>query len=110
MAVRSRRLAGPLVVTGTAAAVTLFTTPADRTDLVKALTIVNATAGSTTVTFYLNSATSGAMVWRATAAVGSTQLLDPWLVLHPGDSLLVHSSGQNVTVAAYGSRLAGPPV
>lgn len=105
MTVRSRRLFGPITI-GPGAGSNVYTVPADRTTVVRSLTI--AAVGATNVPWTVS--VSGVVAIRGTTGSGATSSL-PYLVLNPGDVLRVNNVDAVGTIAATGSgaELLGAP-
>ena len=106
MAVRSKRLAGPTALA--AGSNLLYTCPSGETALVKFVTIVNAGAVGRAVTIYVGSAVAAHAVYSTALAVGASQTLDWFLVLHPGEELrAAPSAATDVVVSVSGAELEG---
>lgn len=111
MAVRSNRLwaTGNLTGGGPHA---LVTCPADRTIIVKDLTVQNVSAATQAVSITLRTPSAALNVWRGDVASGVTAVdRDRFVVLEPGDSLELGgpAAGSSVRTAGFGSMLAGAP-
>lgn len=107
MAVRSQRLAGPVVVV--AAGQVLFTVPANRVALVKMITITNASAAAMNCSFQIGAVAVANRVLHYT-----TSPTDPiaddglWLVLREGESFTANTTvATTATVAVFGALLLG---
>lgn len=112
MAVRSRRLWGPLGIT-TAVHTTLYTVPAGRTLIVRTICLTNYSA-TDTVTW--NLLVGGASANRTlfgvqSLAPGASITKEVWFALNPGEQLGVTTAGTNprLTTLGFGSLLLGEP-
>ena len=109
MAVRSRRLAGPVTLS-TSSETTIYTVPSGRTAIVRLIALADTGAGGCTVGLSINPGSGAARFARSLAvpASGSITFTAP-LILNPGDVL----SGRSVTDTCgcwvFGSLLLGEP-
>lgn len=108
MAVRSRRLWGPLLhVAGTTTSA--YIVPAGRTAVLRSLVIAN-TAGSGAVVVIItpSGGTAVGLISISMSAPSDRELFD-W-VLNPGDTLSINpAAGMSVRTAGFGSLLEGAP-
>lgn len=106
--VRSRRLFGPILVGANPQ--TLYTTPAGRTALFRAITCAHSGAAVLTLGVRVNGSGAGTAIWFGTIAPASTLTLGEEYVLDPGDSLIATAGTLSVvTMAGFGSLLDGAP-
>lgn len=106
MAVRSKRLWGPLTVTTSTQLV--YTCPAGETALVKLVTAVNIAAlGSTLLSLRVNGALGGQLVAQRSVANGGDEWVEGFLVLNPGDTLRATASQASLIVSGFGAELEG---
>lgn len=105
MAVRSRRLSGPIVVPAGGVNTVIYTVPAGRTAVVRGCFVYNSLLLVNTV----NLLTGIGSFWgHRFANAEFVQTVDREFVLNPGDVLVASSTtGANVTV--FGSLLLGAP-
>lgn len=106
MAVRSKRLGGPLVV-GTSE-VEIHLTPVGETHIVKWLTIYKtATTPAAVVRFSIGNMADAVTIGAFQLSVAQRSLqAEVWWVLQPQDGLHVVSD-QSVTVSVHGAELEG---
>ena len=114
MSTRSKRLAGPYVLTGSADA-TIYTVPADRVALVKSLRVLNPPSGSARQVLLGIGTTAGSgLIAVATLSSGIQQWVDPDtdpIVLHEGETLKVSTpvaTAPYPTVVISGCELVEP--
>lgn len=95
MAVRTARLAAGS--TGTASVtVTVYTCPAGKTAIVKTIWFSNATgSANSTIVAAVSGPTITNIYVDSLAASNGLKLLEPYLVLEPGDSLVINSNQTN---------------
>lgn len=109
-AVRSRRLWGPLQATQGGPTI-VYTVPAGRTAVVRALIVcnVNTVVGEARL-FLVNGPVANGRVWNKVMGERETVVIHD-IVLNPGDELRLTSNtpGGVVTFAGYGSLLLGEP-
>lgn len=106
MAVRSKRLWGPTTVS--TSAVTLYTCPAGETAIIKQVSHFNTGVVQQAVSLGINGTGNGQLVVvMSTAATSTTNLLEQFIVLHPGDTLRAIANAGNATVTGYGAELEG---
>lgn len=111
MAVRSRRLGGPTFLTVTTD-VLIYTVPADRTALIKSVSIANNSAGSAAIRVGIGGTGTGAVILRTgtVAATSGLVLVGLDLVAMPGEAVYVAASVANaLTVSLHGAQLLGTP-
>lgn len=108
MAVRTKRLWGPVAVP-TAAPAILFTSPSGGTSILRALTTVNPTTTTPCrIRLWLNgTANANLIVLKPLGNPGDLANYDMWIVLQPGDVIRGQSEGATVSCAGYGSILNG---
>lgn len=110
MAVRSRRLFGPLIVNVTVAT-TIYTVPAGRTAIIRALYIWNRSDLTNAVgRLHINGSSSSLRILDLTMAVDETRVYEN-IVLDPGDTLVWTNPGVAgaYVLAGFGSLLLGAP-
>lgn len=108
MAVRSRRFFGPTTLGATTAI--LYTVPAERTAVVRTLTLVNRSAGAVLAVITLNGGASSEGLAYVSLPTQTSTVLTADLVLNPGDVLRGFATAAGaVAVAAFGSLLDGAP-
>lgn len=108
MTVRSRRLLGPVELTGTPTV--LYTVPAGRTALCKALRVVNTDAATDHwVSVAVNGVTEAdCWLWEAPVGAGKVFGDQVWSVLEAGDALYLWADVPGVLTASWsGAELAG---
>lgn len=106
MAVRSKRLFGPALVSTTNIA--LYTCPPGETALIKSLSLFNQGALAAAIVLHINGTGANTIVLSVSVGAGLSALDVPrFLVLHPGDVLRGVTSQGNFTVAGYGAELEG---
>lgn len=106
MAVRSKRLFGPLTVT--TATQVLYTCPAAETALVKLITAVNIAAlGGTLLSLRINGSLGGQLVGQKVIPNGQDEWIEGFLVLNPGDVLRGTASQASLIVSGFGAELEG---
>ena len=106
MAVRSKRLWGPLAVPPVLTVV--YTVPAGETALVKSLAIHNANAAAQGIAISLNGTAPQDRVTNIPAAGNSgIQINGLFWVFHPGDQIYVSAALGLIYMSAYGSELEG---
>lgn len=106
MAVRSKRLWGPTVVS--TADVLLYTCPDGETALVKHLTVVNNAALPSLMLIRLNGETGSSNIYSLTiASTAHSQLVNAFWVLRPGDQLHAIAERASSIVAGFGAELEG---
>lgn len=112
MAARSKRLAGPLLITAAMPLTTIYTCPAGKVALVKSIRVTTPTATGAGVTLGVGSLTNGSVVLRQALAGNSTyvdQDHDP-IVLHANEVLWVGQFSApglgDVAVTISGAELA----
>jgi hypothetical protein len=105
MAVRTKRLAQGIM----GGDVALYTVPAERTTIVRYLNFSNEAAGSITVTLRLRIGAVELVLRRITLAQQAGVSFDTWLVLQPGDELLLRSGAGAAGLHYHlsGSELVG---
>lgn len=114
MAVRSRRIVGPQLVTNSAAL--LFTVPADRTLIVRQLSIHNSSSTlNQRVRLHVNGATT-VFRWLRTADMAPLDVLqlEGWWAFNPGDTIqgtaeISYSGSTGPYATLFGSLLDGAP-
>lgn len=112
MAVRTRRLFGPVLISANPTA--LFTCPADRTAILKYLTAVNQIGAVTTYRLLISTGGSGQEITAPRSLATGTETPAPdrdmWVVLQEGDILQARASVLNtVLVSGHGTLLDGDP-
>lgn len=106
MAVRSKRLFGPLTVT--TANTLAYTCPAGRTALLKWLSAANVAAlGATLISGYINGTLGGQLVLQQAVPNGLDLQLPLWIVLHPGDIFRLKAGQASLIVSGFGAELEG---
>lgn len=106
MAVRSKRLFGPVQVGTTI--VPIYTCPDGETALLKTFLAVVGSITNATVRLHLNGngATNQLLQEVVPNGVGLV-LTELFIVLHPGDVLRGSASGGNLTLTGFGAELEG---
>lgn len=106
MAVRSKRLFGPLVVGTTPSLV--YTCPAGKTAILKGLWLWPSSPTVTGIDMFVNG-TSGLnhIAHVVTPNSGDIRLTDIFFVLNPGDTLYLSSSVTGTSFIAFGAELVG---
>jgi len=106
MAVRSKRLWGPVSIGTTLSLV--YTAPDGETTLLKHLALVNSSAVPNLLSLRLNG-TGGAdtIVAELVPGQGSVQLTGQFIVLQPGDQLRAIAGSASVFVSGFGAQLEG---
>lgn len=109
MPVRSRRL---FLATGVGTSnVTAYTVPADRTAVLKTLSISNTAALANTL--FLQSNASGSFQdYGAVAAIpgsGGLEVVNLFMVWHPGEVIRVRAANSGLNIYASGALLFGAP-
>lgn len=108
MAVRSRRIAGPVLSSG--AGVTAYTVPADRTAIVKELWLYNNGGGVTTAHISINGTASAQRIWTTPVNAASDARRASELTLNPGDTIhVLDTVGTNCRLWLFGALLEGAP-
>lgn len=104
---RSSRLGGPTVVTGTGTT-TIFTVPSGETWLVKWLSAANDAGSGHEIQLYVDSNAIGNQLFRETVPASSCIQREVWWVLVAGESLTAKGgSGQSTTITVHGAELEG---
>lgn len=107
MGVRSSRLAGPSVVTGTGTT-TVLTVESGETWLVKWVTLANDAGSGHEIQLYVGSNAIGNQLFRETVPATSCIQREVWWVLGPGEALTAKGgSGQSTTITVHGAELEG---
>jgi hypothetical protein len=106
VAVRSDRLAGPVLVAagGTAQ---LFTVPAGQTWLVKRVTAFNQGAVPTTIFWFVRLGGIDSTFWTPVPASLRADDHETWIALDPACELHVSSTATEITAMVFGSKLVG---
>lgn len=105
VAVRSARLAAGNAPAGTT---TLFTVPAGKTFIVKDIRAANTSGANTNFIITATSGTNFCWLLQGVAAVNQTYSVTPtFLVLEPGDQLLLFTSAQPMQFWISGAELLG---
>lgn len=108
MAVRSRRLFGPTVITNALAAI--YTVPAGRTAIVRTTWIYNQNVATQNVRMTVNGTAVSDSIGNFEVPAGRGLQLGVELVLNPGDVLrAVASLNGAISVTMVGSLLLGAP-
>lgn len=108
MAVRSRRVFGPTLLTlvGTA----LYTVPADRTLVLRTVTLYNRSAAGSVAFLAVNGITGFEVVLRRAPAAQNDADPAPTLIFNPGDVIYGWCTALNAVIATgFGSLLQGAP-
>ncbi len=106
MAVRSKRLFGPVEVT--TGAILLYTVPAGETALLKHLEVGVGGVTGTSISFFIGTATNNhrCHLVNVTNGLWSSER-DLFIVLQPGDELRALTSAGTVTASGFGAELEG---
>lgn len=106
MAVRSKRLFGPLALgTGVTG---IYQCPAGETAIIKHISLVNPAALATTVTLYLGGSASTNRMWlEPIAGTAGLQFVDLFIVLADGETLRGQTGNSGTLITAYGAELEG---
>lgn len=108
MAVRSRRLAGPVL--SSAVGVLAYTVPNDRTAIIKEVWLYNNGGGVTTAHISVNGLNSAQRIWSTPVNAGSDARRASELTLNPGDTISVLDTvGTNCRLWLFGALLDGAP-
>lgn len=108
MPVRIRRIAGPVVLSGST--VLIYTVPAGRTLQLNTIWLANADpAVESIVTMYVNGAVVANRVLRVRVPADNSTIINSRMVLNPGDTLYATRSAGTVNLIAAGSLLDGEP-
>lgn len=114
MAVRSRRLFGPVTAAPNGVHHTLYTVPVDRTAVVRGFTLLNYSASALTfLQLSIDSGSGPLPFWVfTTVAQGTTHAFPDELVLNPGDTvkMFYEPAGGAPYVLGTGSLLLGAPI
>ena len=106
MAVRSKRLFGPVAI-GTATS-PIYTCPAGETALLKSLWLWPTGPTVSAVSVFINGTAAanqiGLIIVPNSAEI---RLAGQFLVLHPGDTLTLRTNLGTATVAGFGAELEG---
>lgn len=106
MAVRSKRLWGPVAV-GTSGGV-IYTCPAGETALIKNIEGVGSGGLGGSVTFHLNGNGAGNVLHVASLGTGGdVTITDIFWVLQPGDFLRAQTSAGTAIMWGFGAELEG---
>lgn len=107
MAVRTKRLFGPITVT--AATAVVYTCPAGETAIIKNLSFADQGAASPTIRLYINGTGVAARIASAPIQSGQWNLADSlFIVLSDGDELYMSANvASNTTVCGFGAELEG---
>jgi hypothetical protein len=106
MAVRSDRLAGPVLLAA-GSSTTLFTVPAAQTWLVKRVTAFNQGAVPTTVFWFVSLGGIDSSFWTPVPASLRADDHETWLALDPGCELHVSTTTTDISLMVFGSKLIG---
>lgn len=106
VAVRSKRLWPPTVITGTA--VTLYTGPASETSLLKELWAANSGPLTATIRLFLNTGAGDLWVFAFTVpSNGGARVGGLFVVLQPGDVLKADATANTLSLVGFGAQLEG---
>lgn len=109
MAVRSARLFGPTALNSTW--LTVYTVPSGRTAIIRTLTLANTdTATQGTLVIGVNGTDHDDRLFTIVMPAGTTQRIDSFLVLNPGDTLrAIRQTSTEMCLAGFGALLLGAP-
>lgn len=107
MAVRSRRILGPVVLPVVAAVI--YTVPADRTLLIRTCTFFNNTAVPQTTRVGTSASAANSVYWVALPAGPVIAVFTHQVILNPGDQLWGLSTTGVSVCHLFGSLLDGAP-
>lgn len=106
MAVRSKRLFGPVTVTTVQQIV--YTCPGAETALLKYVLWVNLAAVDQQLVLRLNGTANTELLWRETVAFqGQREIAGAFIVMHPADVLRAQVSTGTATLWGFGAELEG---
>ena len=114
MAVRSRRLMGPTLITSNRTLTARYTVPADRTAIIKTLAITNTDTVNAQGMYVRLNGTSGAasrFIGYFEIAKNSSVVLEHEIILNPGDFIALTPSPHDIIVwTLMGALLEGAPL
>ena len=108
--VRSRRLFGPVQITGTFQS--QGAVPAGRTAVIRSFDLWNEDSGAHSVTFRLNATTGIGAFWRASVAGGASLHVEVHWYFNPGDEMFYAMAGATsalCSLSMFGALLDGEP-
>lgn len=108
MAVRSRRLTGPALLSTTTSLI--YTVPSGRTLILRTVQVYNGSATlEAELRLFINGTTSVNRALKHLLAVETTATLTPYWILNPGDTLWAQGSQSTIRMTTFGSLLLGAP-
>lgn len=109
MAVRTKRLFGPVALVAAATDIVVFECPPDTTARIEVVLMVNHTAGTASCMLGKTTTNAGDRLTPPMSSPGNNWAVNPYLiVLHGGEQLVARQSVANsFTVSGHGSLLDG---
>lgn len=107
MAVRTKRLIGPVNITNVMS--TVYTCPDNKTALFKLFLFTDQGSTDAKIRIFINGTALANRVWLLQGfASDSTGFIDAFIVLHPGDTLRCQlSAAATYTMTGFGAELDG---
>lgn len=106
MAVRSKRILGPVALP--AAAAGIYTVPAGRTLVVRTVTFFNNT-GAAQICRLSTTASAANSVAYANVLAATPAIFEHWMAFNPGDTIFGFSTAGTAVVHIFGALLLGEP-